>query len=380
MTSQVLIVGGGLSGLYLADQLQRVGIDYQLVEAADRFGGRILTVTCGTADFDLGPAWVWPGQPRIAALLERLNLVSFEQYSKGAAVFQDRSGAIQRNQGFASMQGSYRVVGGLGAVTAGLVDGLSSDRLHLNSCAIEASRQDGIISVVIASPTGRRVIKARQLVLAVPPRVAAGTMQFDPPLPDATTGRMANTATWMAGQAKVLAVYRKPYWRMAGFSGDAVSQKGPMAEIHDASPMKGGPHALFGFVGIPPQTREAHTDQIIDLARAQLVGIFGPELSDPLDIRMMDWAQNATIATRQDHDLPQFHPSYGMPAAFEGLWENTLLLSSTETAFEFGGFVEGALEASEATFAKLDLTKGDASVSQESGMSLRAAGRSDRAS
>lgn len=371
MTSQVLIVGGGLSGLYLADRLQRAGIDYQLVEAADRFGGRILTVTCGTADFDLGPAWFWPGQPRIAELLKRLNLVSFEQYSKGAAVFQDRSGAVQHNQGFASMQGSYRVAGGLGAVTAGLVDGLSSDRLHLSSRAIEASRRDGIISVVIASPNGQRVITARRLVLAIPPRVAAGTIQFDPPLPDATTGCMANTATWMAGQAKVLAVYSKPYWRTEGFSGDAVSQKGPMGEIHDASPMEGGPHALFGFVGVPPQMREAHADQIIDLARAQLVEIFGPELSDPLDIRMMDWAQNANIATRQDHTSPQFHPSYGMPAAFEGLWENTLLLSSTETASEFGGFVEGALEASEATFAKLDLSKGDAglaSISQASVM------------
>ena len=53
---QTLIIGGGLSGLALADALQAQGHDYMLVEARDRFGGRIKTEYDEVGYFDMGPA------------------------------------------------------------------------------------------------------------------------------------------------------------------------------------------------------------------------------------------------------------------------------------------------------------------------------------
>ena len=41
MDTDVLIVGGGLSGLALADELHCKGMDFQRLEARDRVGGRI---------------------------------------------------------------------------------------------------------------------------------------------------------------------------------------------------------------------------------------------------------------------------------------------------------------------------------------------------
>jgi len=353
MHTNTLIVGGGLSGLYLADQLQRAGVDYHLLEAGDRFGGRILSETHGGAKFDLGPAWFWPGQPRIASLLTRLNLTSFEQYSTGDIAFQDQSGRVQRNRGFASMQGALRVAGGLGAVIAGLVDGLPSKRVHLNSQVVAATRRNGPTTVSLRTAQGKQSVTADRLVLSIPPRVAAAAIKFDPPLPASSMDRMQKTATWMAGQAKILAVYDQPYWRMAGLSGDATSHTGPMVEIHDASPRTSGPYALFGFVGFPAQVRQEHPDQILEMARDQLVAIFGPDLKQALNIHMMDWARNPHIATAQDQVGPSAHPTYGLPPEFKGLWGDSLLLSCTETAPKFGGFVEGALEAAEATLAQL---------------------------
>ncbi|MEM1154111.1 MAG: hypothetical protein AAGI44_08210 [Pseudomonadota bacterium] len=52
---------------------------------------------------------------------------------------------------------------------------------------------------------------------------------------------LGGVPTWMAGQAKVVAVYESPFWRDSGFSGDAMSRKGPLIEIHDASPASGEP-------------------------------------------------------------------------------------------------------------------------------------------
>ena len=43
MNTDVLIVGGGLSGLALAPKLEKSGVNYLVVEANDRLGGRILT-------------------------------------------------------------------------------------------------------------------------------------------------------------------------------------------------------------------------------------------------------------------------------------------------------------------------------------------------
>ena len=104
-----LIIGGGLSGLALAEQLESLGRDYLLLEARDRFGGRILTERHGGASFDMGPAWFWPGQPRIAALIDRLGLRRFDQFSDGDLTFEDEKGHIQRGQEFCSMEGSWRV-------------------------------------------------------------------------------------------------------------------------------------------------------------------------------------------------------------------------------------------------------------------------------
>ena len=119
MRTQTLIIGGGLSGLSLASQLARQGRDFLLVEGRDRLGGRILTEHLEGGCFDLGPTWFWPGQPRIAALLDLLGLEWFEQFHKGELSYEDELGRVERGRGFASMQGSYRLRRGFGGVDRG---------------------------------------------------------------------------------------------------------------------------------------------------------------------------------------------------------------------------------------------------------------------
>lgn len=99
---KILIVGGGLSGLALAETLEAQGCDYLLVEARTRFGGRIMTHHLDDGYFDMGPAWFWPGQPRIAALIARLKLQKFDQFADGvlslkmnAVAFSEAKGSRQ---------------------------------------------------------------------------------------------------------------------------------------------------------------------------------------------------------------------------------------------------------------------------------------------
>ncbi|MEM6618892.1 MAG: NAD(P)/FAD-dependent oxidoreductase [Pseudomonadota bacterium] len=345
---KTVIIGGGLSGLALAERLETRGDDYLLLEARDRFGGRILGAQVGDATFDMGPAWFWPGQPRIAALIGRLRLERFDQYSAGALTFEDETGRVQRGAGFASMEGSWRLAGGLPALTDALAQRIPENRKRLCAPVAEIAFLGDCCRVTLVDGAEQT---ADRVVLSVPPRLAAG-LGFAPALPDRAMTAMAGVPTWMAGQAKAVAIYDTPFWRDAGLSGDAMSRHGPMVEVHDASPATGGPYALFGFIGVPPKAR-ADENALRTAIQAQLVRLFGDKAGAAQTILIKDWARDPLTATAADAAPQYSHPVYGLPNALRGLWDGRLILAGTEVAQGFGGYIEGALEAAEAAEAAL---------------------------
>lgn len=342
MRTDTLIVGGGLAGLSLASQLADAGQSFLLAEARTRFGGRILTRTHGSGYFDLGPAWYWPGQPRIGRLVAQLGLRRFDQHADGELVYENEHGQLQRGLGYGTSPISHRLEGGLGALIAALHERLPEGTAHSAAEIVTLRQRDGGI---IATTQGGQQFTAKRVVLALPPRIAA-RLSFDPALPDEAVRAMERVATWMAGQAKAVMIYDRPFWRDAGLSGDAMSRIGPMAEIHDASPAIGGPYALFGFIGVPPERRR--NEQILQQGiKAQMVRMFGPQASEPEALYIKDWALDSCTSTMLDLEPVYAHPQYGMAAALNNLWDGRILFGGTETAPQFGGYLEGALEAAE---------------------------------
>ncbi|MEP3330589.1 NAD(P)/FAD-dependent oxidoreductase [Sedimentitalea sp.] len=349
MQTDTLIVGGGLAGVYLASRLTNLGQDFLLAEARPRLGGRIATVRQEGGTYDIGPTWFWPGQPRIAKLVKDLRLTRFDQYAHGDLMYENEQGKPQRGQGFASMEGSYRIEGGLTQLIDGLTAKIDAGHVHLSTPITTLSQTvDGITADL---PNGQ-FVTARRAVLALPPRLAA-QITFAPALPDDAQHTLQSTATWMAGHAKAVALYGRPFWREAGLSGDAMSRCGPMAEIHDASPASGGPYALFGFLSAPPQAR-TNEQALRQLILSQLARLFGEEAAAPIDLTIKDWAFDPFTATAQDQEPLYAHPHYCLPPALSGLWDGRLIFGGTEVAREFGGYLEGALEAAENALTQLD--------------------------
>ena len=345
----VVVVGAGLAGLSLARHLVDRGQSVTVLEGRGRAGGRILTVEESGAGFDLGPAWFWPGQPRIAELISRLGLRHFEQFADGDLLYQDERGLVQRGRGYASMAGSLRVDGGLARLTDTLAASLPVDTVRYGAEVEHLRRKTDGVDV---ATTEGRTFHAKRVSLALPPRLAAD-LTFSPPLSIDAVQQLRGIPTWMAGQAKAVAVYETPFWRTHGLSGDAMSRRGPMVEIHDASVADGGPYALFGFIGVPARGRSDR--RLVEAGvLKQLADLFGPEARNPVAVHFKDWATDTFTATAQDADPLYHHPAYGMPKGLETLWNGRLMLSGTEVAATFGGFLEGALEAAEIAAERLD--------------------------
>ncbi len=355
MTIDVAIVGGGLSGLAIADGLTRLGCDWTLFEARKRLGGRVLSVPASGAkiQYDLGPAWIWPHNERMLAAAEKFDLKLFSQYADGNLVFQDETGSVRRDLTFSTMAGALRIAGGIGALTNALAACLPRERLHQEHAVIRISDEGELIRLSVSGPDGPIIEQARKVVFALPPRLVDVSITAGPEFPADACAAMRRTPTWMAGHAKVIAIYESPFWRTHGLSGDAISHQGPLMEIHDASPMDNAVGALFGFVGTPVERRRGNAEALKHAALDQMVALFGPDAATPVDLIYKDWALDAETATEQDHAVLDHHPAYGMPGPLLGLWQNRLHFAGTEVAPTEGGYLEGALEAAEACIERL---------------------------
>jgi monoamine oxidase len=357
MQTDIFIAGAGLAGLALARALHFRKTAFLLAEVRDRVGGRILSIESAGDNHevtvaDMGPSWIWPGQPRIATLLDQLGIEVFEQYSSGLLVYEDELGQVRRDLDYSTMAGSLRVKDGLVRLTRELAAQLPAENLYLSHRVTGVRQQDQGYQIDLDHAAGRLQVKANKVVLAIPPRVVAEHINFEPPLPEQVMQELSATPTWMAGHAKLFAHYQRPFWRDMGLSGDGISRRGPLMEIHDASPAEPGPGALFGFVGLPTGSPGREPARLIEDATRQLEQMFGPEAANPLDVIVKDWANDIDTATPADN-ASGHHPQYGISPAIATLAEQGLWFASTETASQFGGLIEGALEASQATLQQL---------------------------
>ena len=373
-----------MSGLVAANLLEQLGLGVTLLEARDRVGGRVFGVAAedGTHRFDLGPAWVWPEvNPRTADWLNTLGLALFEQQSRGAGLVELPSQAVRRHAtGFAQQPPSMRIVGGTACLTDTLRAKLVRTRVLLGTRVRGLDVcPDGTVSVEFERGGQVETLAASSVILALPPRLLASTIRWSPALPAELSQRWSDAATWMAGQAKLLAVYSAPFWRAAGLSGSAVSQVGPLAEVHDASDPEGRHAALFGFVGGPAAWRRRMGRQaLIDASVAQLGRLFGAQALTPRAVVMQDWAEEVETATPADAQPASAHPapmSTGLPAP----WRDRIHLAGSEFAPDFPGYLEGAVLAAEravdALQAQLSAGNELSTVDQTSGAALPATSR-----
>ncbi|HWH32990.1 MAG TPA: FAD-dependent oxidoreductase [Egibacteraceae bacterium] len=202
--------------------------------------------------------------------------------------------------------------------------------------------------VTVTGPWGQA--RAGRLVVALPPHLA-GRIAFAPLLPVA---RDALTQRFPMGQTiKVQVRYERAFWRARGLSGEAVLADGPVSVVIDGSGAEGAAPGLSAFVVAEPGrqasrwTPETRRERVLD----QLARCFGDEAREPLGYADLDWAaQEWSRGCPTGSAVPGALSRLG-PALREAC--GRVHWAGTETARQWAGYMEGALESAERVAAEV---------------------------
>jgi monoamine oxidase len=188
---------------------------------------------------------------------------------------------------------------------------------------------------------------ARFVVIAIPP-AHRSFIEFNPPLPAQHQQLAAN---WPQGRlSKAYAAYATPFWRGAGFSGEALSDEGPVFITFDVSPQPDGPGVLLAFVDAR-SFDELPADQRRQRALDGFASLFGDEALKPLDYVDHRWGAEEFAAGGPTAAVPpgswtRYGPWLRRPVG-------PIHWAGTETADEWTGFLDGAVRSGQRAAAEV---------------------------
>lgn len=347
-TTQVVVIGAGLSGLYLSYLLNEQDIDFVLLEAGSRPGGRIHTVTGPlNTPLELGATWFSDIHVHLLSLISELGLTKYPQFSHGMSLFQTKS--FEPPQKFfvpASDTPSYRIQGGTAKLIDALCEKLPEQRLRLNT---EVSAIEDAGNGMKISTTQGETFYGRKVVICMPPQLVSRKIQFRPALPAALQEVIGAVHTWMAGALKFTLEYHAPFWRKNGYSGMLYSHAGIIMEMYDHTNCE---ETKFGFTGFLNPGAAAYTPEVRqELVLQQLTELLGDEAARPSAYFDKIW--NDKLLQDGSPVIQRPHQHNGHPLLQQSYMNGRLLFCGAETSPSFGGYMEGAVISAQQVFDRL---------------------------
>jgi len=337
----VIIIGAGLSGLSLAYFLREKNYKIKILEGRPRSGGRIYTTFEKNTPIEMGATWLSPQHTELQKLLKELKLDIFEQELGKTAIYEPISNSPHQVVALpANQEPSYRIKGGTFSLIEALEKRISAVDLEFDITVNGIQEEPNTLLI----RTSKGEFKTKKVVSTLPPFLFQHNIKVSPPLPQAIVDIACKTHTWMGESIKIGLSYSRPFWKEHGLSGTMFSNSGPIPEMYDHSNAENSAFALKGFLN--GAYFSIHKEERIELILKQLEKYYGSQVRDFLDYQELIWQKEAlTFSPYRDHLFP--HQNNGNEMFRKLYLNNNLIISGTETASLFPGYMEGAIRSSQ---------------------------------
>lgn len=345
----ICILGGGLCGLTLGYLLRDANQRVVIIEARDRLGGRIETVTTShDARIELGATWLGKKHKSLISLLEQLDIDITPQYMSDKAIYEPISTSPHMIVDLPPNEPSYRIGGGSSRLIQRLSQEINAEVKTGTPVTYMGFEDD---AVRLDTPQGQ--IKAQKVISTLPPYLLLQITGVRGSLPAELIEIMEHTHTWMGSSIKIALSFDHPFWRSAHTSGTIVSNVGPVSEMYDHTNEEGTSFALIGF--LDGAYANITQEQRRDLVLRQLRKYYGPHIDEYTDYLDKPWRHECyTHADYKGQVLPHQHNGHTIyhRAYVDGL----LWIAGAETAQEHPGYMDGAVSSAHWVYDQLKIS------------------------
>jgi len=253
---KVIVIGAGAAGLAAGYILDRYGIDFEILEASGRIGGRVWRAD-GFADFpiDLGGEWIHQDPSVLAALIDdpgAEGAVEVVPFSPDTAYVWN-NGRLGRYNWAANYYSEYKFKRSTwyGFLEDWIAPG-SRDRIVYDS-PVEAIDHSG--SRVAVRVAGGAVYEAEAVLVTAPLKILQrGLIAFTPALPQAKQRAMREVI--VPDGLKVFVRFTERFYPDVLLVGDPLTAAAQEKVIYDAAFRKGSSQNVLGLFCVGPAASE----------------------------------------------------------------------------------------------------------------------------
>ena len=347
--TEILIIGGGLTGLTLAYLLQQSNIKCIVSEANRRLGGRIKTAyNTDQAPIELGATWIIDQQTSVIKLLKDLNINLFEQFYGDTAIYHPNG---MKNAQLVKLpkndSKSYRVENGTYSIIDALLKKIGTENIDLSQKINSVELTENGIEAI----SDNTKYQCKYVVSTLPPLLFS-TINTKPTLPEEIRTLLSKTHTWMHDSIRIGFTYKQAFWKTNN-SSTIYSSVGPIQEFYDHSSVDGNLYALSGFMN--GSYHDSSIDKRKNLALQQLQSYYGDVALNYNSYEECIWKhEKLTSINSESFLMPQ--TNNGHPLYKNSFLDNRLYIAGAETSSVFPGKMEGAITSTKYIFSQLKHT------------------------
>jgi monoamine oxidase len=346
MMTDIIIIGGGLSGLTAAYLLKKQGLNVLVLEAANQLGGRIKTTITETgAALEMGATWVF-NDYYLKTLLRELGIGIYEQFNQGYGLYETSLNSELKRFPANEMTGGqsyHKIAGGSYQIIAVLTKKIGKENIYTNAIVEKIEDNKTFLRVKTSDES---IYEAKNIIITIPPRLLEASITFLPKLSQTASQIRRNTHTWMGDSVKFSIEYKTPFWRNNNLAGLAVSNFGLVREVQDHVNALKTAYGLVGFLDLTEEQINWPMEKRKEYVIKDLIRIFGKDAKDAINYEDYIWNLNPFIALNQNSNQDLYpHQNNGKEGLIVPQMTNKLFFAGAETSSYAPGRMEGAIES-----------------------------------